>query len=377
MNLEPQKFFIGLLDFFSILLPGALLTYLLMDHVGPLLLGSRYGSMSGNEGGAAFLVSSYLVGHLVFLIGAWWLDEFYDWARGHTRNAVISRVAKRGQLAPWVGRALIWLVFKDESNAAVRLAAAIKHELLEPLQGSKAINTFQWAKAWLTAESGESLSQIHRFEADSKFFRSLVVVLSILIVKWIVEGQTALASLGACLLPLALWRYMDQRLKSTNQAYWSVITLQGRAGKVVFPPPKTGSQVATHAGGVVFRQNGGQAEYLLVEATADPKEWVLPKGHCEAGERRAETAVREVQEETGVWARIVVDLGMVRWSALSETETINFFLMEKIGQGRPTDRDRRRRWVPIAELAQWASHEETRELVQRADLIRMKSGNQV
>src|SRR4030095_12993940 len=35
MNFDPQKFFIGLLDFFSILLPGALLTYLLRDELGP------------------------------------------------------------------------------------------------------------------------------------------------------------------------------------------------------------------------------------------------------------------------------------------------------------------------------------------------------
>ncbi len=32
MNFEPQKFFIGLMDFFSILLPGALLTYRLMSE---------------------------------------------------------------------------------------------------------------------------------------------------------------------------------------------------------------------------------------------------------------------------------------------------------------------------------------------------------
>lgn len=31
MNVEPQKFFIGLMDFFSILLPGALLTCLLRE----------------------------------------------------------------------------------------------------------------------------------------------------------------------------------------------------------------------------------------------------------------------------------------------------------------------------------------------------------
>ena len=34
MNLDSQKFFIGLMDFFSILLPGALLTWLLMGEGG-------------------------------------------------------------------------------------------------------------------------------------------------------------------------------------------------------------------------------------------------------------------------------------------------------------------------------------------------------
>lgn len=43
MNLDLQKFFIGLMDFLSILLPGALLTWLLMDEVGPVVLGERCG----------------------------------------------------------------------------------------------------------------------------------------------------------------------------------------------------------------------------------------------------------------------------------------------------------------------------------------------
>lgn len=41
MNFELQNFFVGLMDFFSILLPGALLTYLLADQVGPVVLGDR------------------------------------------------------------------------------------------------------------------------------------------------------------------------------------------------------------------------------------------------------------------------------------------------------------------------------------------------
>jgi hypothetical protein len=34
MSFEPQKFFVGLIDFFSILLPGALLTFLVKDALG-------------------------------------------------------------------------------------------------------------------------------------------------------------------------------------------------------------------------------------------------------------------------------------------------------------------------------------------------------
>lgn len=80
MNFDPQKFFIGLMDFFSILLPGALLTYFLAGEVGPVVLGDRYAKLDGAQAWVAFQLASYLFGHLVFLFGSW-LDEFYYWPR--------------------------------------------------------------------------------------------------------------------------------------------------------------------------------------------------------------------------------------------------------------------------------------------------------
>ena len=71
MNYAPQGFFIGLMDFFSILLPGALLTYLLMGEVGPVVLWVRYSELASAEAWVAFLFASYLFGHLVFLLGSW------------------------------------------------------------------------------------------------------------------------------------------------------------------------------------------------------------------------------------------------------------------------------------------------------------------
>lgn len=127
MNFDPQKFFIGLMDFFSILLPGALLTYLLMGDVGLVVLGDRYAKLAYAEAWAAFLFASYLFGHQIFQIG---------------------------RLVPWLApRPLIWLVFKGEQNLAVERAAKIKQQAIGALQAKDAINMFQWSKAWLNAEN--------------------------------------------------------------------------------------------------------------------------------------------------------------------------------------------------------------------------------
>ena len=98
MNLDPQKFFIGLMDFFSILLPGALLTCLLMGEVGPVVLADRYAKLAGAQAWAALLFASYLFGHLVFLLGSW-MDEFYDWARRYALNRKLGPYEV--PLLPW------------------------------------------------------------------------------------------------------------------------------------------------------------------------------------------------------------------------------------------------------------------------------------
>jgi hypothetical protein len=63
VNFDPQKFFIGLMAFFSILRPDALLTYLVMGEVEPVLLGERHAKFADAEAWAAFLFASYLFTH--------------------------------------------------------------------------------------------------------------------------------------------------------------------------------------------------------------------------------------------------------------------------------------------------------------------------
>lgn len=73
-----------------------------------------------------------------------------------TLNTQIALLARRGRLLPWTARALIWLVFKRERNLAVERAAKLKQQALGALQAKDAINTFQWCKALLNAESPTS-----------------------------------------------------------------------------------------------------------------------------------------------------------------------------------------------------------------------------
>ena len=402
MNFEPQKFFIGLTDFFSILLPGALLTFVLMGEVGSVVLADRAPELAGTGGWAAFLFVSYLVGHLVFLLGSW-LDEFYDWARRHTLNMQIALLAKRGRLLPWLARALIWLVFKGERNLAVNRAVRIKRQALESLGAEDSINAFQWCKALLNVDSPPSFTVVQRLEADSKFFRSFSVVLVIILLIWPLQHKWPIAGIPVllALLLLALWRYMELRFKSINQTYWSVITLTARDGKVRIDKAAPSVDGPTHAGGVVFRTRGDETQYLLVEAKDDQDQWVLPKGHVEELEDHRETAVREVREETGVWAgigvidplrprnqartdeversrrRIAADLGNVSYSVNGGTVLVRFFLMQAAGRGMRDDKTRKHVWLPLQQAIAQASHLEARELLRVADQRRSSMANAV
>ncbi|MFO7894910.1 MAG: NUDIX hydrolase [Longimicrobiales bacterium] len=90
-------------------------------------------------------------------------------------------------------------------------------------------------------------------------------------------------------------------------------------------------RIETSAGGVVYRRDDSGVHFLLIR---DPYEnWGLPKGHVESGESVEETALREVQEETGIEVLQVREpLGTIDWFFREGPDLIHkychFFLME-------------------------------------------------
>ena len=103
----------------------------------------------------------------------------------------------------------------------------------------------------------------------------------------------------------------------------------------------------------------------------------LPKGHLDTGETAEEAALREVEEEVGLSARIVASLGEVAYSYFEKTrqvtvsKVVHFFLMSwQSGHGHAADGEMSGVfWTPLAEAADRLSYETECAVVRRAHTL--------
>ena len=135
------------------------------------------------------------------------------------------------------------------------------------------------------------------------------------------------------------------------------------------------------AGGVLVRTVRGRPMVAAIRPRGKTRVWALPKGHIDAGESAAETALREVREETGVGGRLVEKLGDVRYVYTANWEErqgerifkiVSFFLLTA-GRGRIGDIDEamrievdEARWLPLDEAPRLLTHKGEREMAARA-----------
>ena len=107
--------------------------------------------------------------------------------------------------------------------------------------------------------------------------------------------------------------------------------------------------------------------------------WALPKGLVDAGEKPADTALREAFEETGVQGRLDVKLGDVRyvytWEGERVFKVVSFFLAHAL-RGRigalPPGMDVEvadARWLPLADAPSILAYKGEREMAAKAGEI--------
>ena len=132
------------------------------------------------------------------------------------------------------------------------------------------------------------------------------------------------------------------------------------------------------AGGVLVKRIKGRPHVAAIRPQGKPEGvWALPKGNLDPGERPAETAVREVWEETGVRGRLVEKLGDVKYtytrrSDLRVFKVVSFYLLTA-GRGRIGEIEERMRievadarWLPLDEAPRLLAYGGERQMANEA-----------
>ncbi|MEA5461683.1 hypothetical protein VB796_21625 [Arcicella sp. LKC2W] len=220
--MKPSDFFISVTDFFSVLLPGAMLTWFLngvfyshsLSVIFPIPV-----SETGKWG--AFLVVAYVLGNLIFMLASF-LDKFYD-----------KNLRKLNQKDPYD------LAYKTARNIQSNFINS--DELASELTRNgfisishynewrtnpkrEIINTFKWIQYYFQFKHPEALAEIKRTEADSKFFRSLVITFLMFSIFLFREQNSLYGTICFLFALLCFYRYGELRFKATEKAYQLFIT---------------------------------------------------------------------------------------------------------------------------------------------------------
>ena len=141
----------------------------------------------------------------------------------------------------------------------------------------------------------------------------------------------------------------------------------------------------TCCGGVVVDSLENDCRIVLIEvAKGRHPQWLLPKGHVNAGEPYEDAAIREVSEETGIppaELEILAYLGKIDYSFPPvprhelHRKTVHFYLMRAkatkltITQVTKEEGISSAYWFPVEAAKEIVRYDGNREVIERAEAI--------
>ncbi len=226
-----DKLKIGIMDLLTILLPGGMLLMISCFDTSLFFCANRPGGdtvvyellrvpFNGLVNGNWFVIAvyislSYICGHFVFSIASW-MDEL-----------TIKVVETLRKVAP---KQFNWLVNKFNKNSKKReelinMAAECQRMAMSK-HDKDVFNAYKWCNFWLISYEPIIYAEVEKYTAESKFFRSLVIIFILLLV-WSLFGKETNWTYNKILLALVVlsfWRYRARRSKSIITACQGVLT---------------------------------------------------------------------------------------------------------------------------------------------------------
>ena len=130
-------------------------------------------------------------------------------------------------------------------------------------------------------------------------------------------------------------------------------------------------KIEESAGGIVFDKRDGQI-FIIVTQHSQHHGWVFPKGLIDKGEDKKSTALREVEEEAGVEAKIIQELSpteyFYQFQGTKIKKKVIYFLMEYIS-GDIGDHDwemEDAQWIEVDKVDEKLSFKSDKEVFQKA-----------
>ncbi len=195
MNFKPQDLFIGVIGLFVILLPGALLIvlglWLCCDYPmepGPKLYWSAW------EAGLVFFIFSYVLGHVISLVGSFIEDSL-------SKRIDVTKFQPKTR--------------EDVVNFLLPYHSDAKNEPYK---------VRRWAANIIRSQEGPISIHLERKDADRRFFRNVVVVCLLALSASLVQLYQSSEYLYDSLLIFGLLiavilRYVDQQEKYTRDVF--------------------------------------------------------------------------------------------------------------------------------------------------------------
>ena len=128
------------------------------------------------------------------------------------------------------------------------------------------------------------------------------------------------------------------------------------------------------AGGIVVRRGSRDAHEVLLVHRPRYDDWSLPKGKNDPGERDEETALREVEEETGLRCTLGARAGRTRYrDSKGRDKVVHYWLMEPEvpadapdGGFVPNDEVDEVRWCTVDDAVSLLTYAHDRKLLAKA-----------